>query len=291
MSDLKNDSRLSWLYEDGIRPYVFMRSENAIAHPGWRLKVDWFSQAPVMKNPLAMEEVDFADQIIRLESKAFAASGMPMPRWVFYDCAIMPGFVSGFAIHRDRATPELISLLEPAPKTLWMPLSLYIMIPTLAPREWVAHNLCSVNSLIPSEQKFYGLGFLSKAFGLWYANVERLCGMTQWGSPATRLHSHYGDFEIITAYTPVHTYANTLTYRVICDVGEWKRFFRPGENNRFQKRYTPAGFEVDPMDDVSLKSFQSKLEIGNERYFLNSAEIRSQELNAKLRVYKLQSTK
>ncbi len=287
MNVLEKNPRLDWLKNPDICPYVYMRPENSIARPGHYHELGWFNRAPIIKNPLRMDEVDFADQIIRLEGKAFAASGMPMPRWVFYDCAIMPGFVAGYAIRRTSATQEMLDLLSPQDDSDWVPLSLFIMIPTLAHQEWVAHNLCSVNSLLPNDQKLYGLGFLSKAFGLWYANIKQLCGMTQWGSPAIKLHSHYGVFEVLTAYTPVHTYANTLTYRVIADVEEWRRFFNPGENPSFSKLYEDAGFEVNPVDELSLQEFQRKIELGGARFFLDSAQIRAQALNAKMKVYKL----
>ena len=211
---------------------------------------------------------------------------MPMPRWVFYDCAIMPGFVAGFAIHRSKATPEMLKILQPSERTEWLPISLFICIPAMAPKEWVAHNLCSLNSMIPKEQSIYGLGFLTKAFGLWYANVEVLCGITQWASPAVRLHTHYGDFEVLTAYTPVHSYARTLTYRMVTDAKEWMRFFTHEQAVDFADKYEPAGFTVDPKNDDSLKAFQRRLESGDARYYLNATEIRTQALDATLSVYK-----
>lgn len=285
MSELLQNPRLQWLGSEYLRPYVYVRPENRIAAPGKSFKTDWFKMEPVYKNPLRMDEVDFADQILRLETHAFAASNMPMPRWVFYDCAIMPGFVAGFAIHRSKATPQMLAILQPKDNTEWLPISLFICIPAMAAKEWVAHNLCSINSLVPKEQCIYGLGFLTKAFALWYANVDTLCGITQWKSPAVRLHTHYGDFEVLTAYTPVHSYAHTLTYRMSTNVLEWKRFFSQEQDPDFNKRFEPAGFEVDPNDESSLKSFQSKLEAGGARYFLNATQIRTQPLDARLTVY------
>lgn len=291
MSELLNNPKLQWLAGDYLRPYVYVRHENRIQDPGKKFSVDWFSTQPMFKNPLAMDEVDFADQILRLESRAFAASNMPMPRWVFYDCAIMPGFVAGYAIHRSKATKEMLDLLQPMASTEWLPISLFIIIPSMAPREWVAHNLCSVNSLLPQEQAIYGLGFLTKAFGLWYANVEMLCGVTQWASPAVRLHTHYGDFEVLTAYTPVHSYARTLTYRVVTDSREWKRFFSREQAPDFASKYEDAGFAVDPKNDESLKSFQRKLEAGGVRYYLNATQIRTEPLDSALQVYKRKANK
>ncbi|MGE4133211.1 MAG: hypothetical protein AB7F86_16330 [Bdellovibrionales bacterium] len=285
--DLASRPRLQWFKEDSIRPYVFVRPENRIAQPGHRFAINWFERAPLYKNPLQMKEVGFADQILRLETAAFTSSGMPMPRWVFYDCAIVPGFVAGYAIRRESATPEMLKILQPEVGQDWLPVSLFIMIPTMAEKEWVAHNLCSINSLIPREQGFYGLGFLTKAFGLWYANVDVLCGITQWTSPAMRLHTHYGDFEVLTAYTPIHSHATTLTYRMVTDAGEWQRFFTQTQSTAFGDKYQESGFEVDPKDEKSLIGFQRRLEEGSTRYYLNATQIRTQDLDVPLKVYQL----
>jgi hypothetical protein len=270
---------------------VYVRPENRIADPGKRFAIDWFTSEPIYKDPLCMDQVDFADQILRLETRAFAASNMPMPRWVFYDCAIMPGFVAGFAIHRSVASEELITILQPKPDSEWLPVSLFIIIPTMAPKEWVAHNLCSVNSLISAPNQIYGLGFLTKAFGLWYANVEVLCGITQWASPAVRLHTHYGDFEVLTSFTPVHSYARTLTYRMITDAKEWKRFFTHEQAPDFEQKYVYAGFDVDPKSEESLISFQRRLEAKGARYYLDATQLRNQSLDAVLKVYQRKGTK
>ena len=290
-NDLLSNPRLQWLADHKLRPYVYVRPENRINDPGKRFAINWFSNEPLFKNPLAIDEVDFADQILRLESRAFAASNMPMPRWVFYDCAIMPGFVAGYAMHRSIAPQEIVDLLQPKPGTEWLPISLFIIIPAMAPKEWVAHNLCSVNSLISQPNQVYGLGFLTKAFGLWYANVDMLCGITQWASPAVRLHTHYGDFEVLTAYTPVHSYARTLTYRMVTDSKEWKRFFTREQAMDFDQKYEYAGFDVDPKNDESLISFQRRLESKGDRYYLNATQLRTEALDAVLKVYKRKNTK
>lgn len=288
-SDLLQNPRLSWLAGSDLRPYVYVRPENRISNPGQRFTINWFQGAPLYKNPLAMAEVGFADMILRLEQNAFASSNMPMPRWVFYDCAIMPGFVAGYAMRRSKAPQSVLDILKPTDDTEWLPISLFITIPTMAAKEWVAHNLCSVNSLIPEADRIYGLGFLTKAFGLWYANIEVLCGVTQWASPAVRLHTHYGDFEVLTAYTPVHSYPRTLTYRMVTDAGEWKRFFTHETALGFNEKYVDAGFEVDPKSDDSLKSFQTRLEAGGKRYFLSAGQLRTRALDSVLNVYQLKS--
>ncbi|MES2856602.1 MAG: hypothetical protein V4692_12100 [Bdellovibrionota bacterium] len=283
---LFDDKRLSWMRDDNIRPYVFVRPENRVDRPGELHKLDWFPHEVLYKNPLEMDEVGFADRILTLESKAFGPSNMAMPRWVFYDCAIVPGFVAGFA-HRTKTLPKAIKEALGAVDTdEWTPLSLFIIIPTMSRgAEWVAHNLCSVNSLVPKHDQFYGIGFISKAFGLWYANVRTCIGMTQWTSPSVRLHAHYGDFEVMTAYTPVHSYARSLTYRVNVDVSMWPSFFSKKLRADFHRDHKEAGFEVDPTNEASLISFQRRLERGEGPYFLDGNETIQKALTDPLTVF------
>ena len=239
-------AKLSWMRDYDIRPYVFVRDENRIEKSGdLHSSVDWFPHDRIYKDPLRMVEVGFADQILKLEALAFGPSGMAMPRWVFYDCAIVPGFVAGFAARTASLPLETKKLLQVDDSLEWTPLSLFIIIPTMrGTGEWVAHNLCSVNSILPKELQYYGIGYLSKAFGLWYANVQTCIGMTQWTSPSVRLHSYFGDFEVLTSYTPVHSYGMTLTYRLNVEPASWGHFFLKQPREGFQTNHVPAGFMV-----------------------------------------------
>lgn len=295
-----DNPKLAWLHDDNIRPYVFVRPENRIPSPGELHKgVDWFSHKVIYKNPMEMKEVHFANQILNLEAKAFGPSNMAMPRWVFYDCAIVPGFVAGFAAKRSHLDPKILQMIQnnsetgPPAETSdeqeeWVPLSLFIIIPTMSRQgEWVAHNLCSVNSLLPKELQFYGIGFISKAFGLWYANVQTCCGMTQWQSPSIKLHSNYGDFEILTSYTPVHSYAKTLTYRLRVEPERWSGFFTKQSYSDFRSKYEKSEIWLDPTSEASLKSLQTRLEKGEGPFFLDSQETLIKDLSAPLQIYRL----
>ena len=280
--------RLSWMSDENVRPYVFVRPENRIGQPGaLHADLDWFPHQVIYKNPLHMDEVAFADRILNLETRAFGPSGMAMPRWVFYDCAIVPGFVAGFAARYSALSPAVQTALGVDGQADWVPLSLFIIIPTMsqAGGEWVAHNLCSVNSILPKEEQFYGIGFISKAFGLWYANVRTCIGMTQWTSPSVRLHSHYGDFEVMTAYTPVHSYAHTLTYRLTVDTSIWPQFFLKNERRGFGHHYAQAGFMVNPVEEQSLIDFQRRLEKADTRYYIDGQETLRRDLREPLNVY------
>jgi hypothetical protein len=272
-------SECSWIKDPNIRPYVFIRKDNRVKEPGAFLKdCDWFSHLNVLnRDPLSMTEEPFGRLILELEGRAFHQSGMPMPGWVFYDCGLIPGVVAGFA-YKTEKLPEVIrkTFGESLLKTDWTPLSLFIAIPCVNKNEWVAHNLSSINALLPNkEDRFYGLGFLTKAFGLWYENIEKLCGMTQWESPALKLHANYGDFEVLTAYTPIHSHAKTMTYRCSLDFKAWQRFFKNEENPEFAKRYEKLNdFSLIPTDRNSLVDFQKRIEDSDEAYFLKPDQIR-----------------
>ncbi len=277
-----------WLQREDIQPYLFIRKENASVFPGSSHPIDWFeNKKPIILNPLENKNLDFANAIISLEGANFGGANMEMDRWVFYDCAVMPGLIAGFAMKRESLTPNMIKILNPPASLEWVPISLFICIPTVYTGQWVAHNLCSLNKLVDKSEGLRGLGFLTKAYGLWYANIKNLCGITQWHSPAMKLHSHYGSFEVITSYTPIHTYPNTLTYKSWVDSRVWHRFFTKTPSQEFAEFFHYAGFEVDPREVDSLKSFQSKIESGEGPFYLSEHEIREKESLAKLRVYRL----
>lgn len=273
-----------------IRPYVFVRQDNRIPNPGTMHKCDWFPMKPIYKDPQYLSELPFAEMIYHLENTAFGGANMPMPRWVFYDCAVMPGFVAGFAMKTEKLTPALRAALKPDDNFEWTPLSLFIIIPTMKKGEWIAHNLCAVNSLLKEPDRLYGLGFISKAFGLWYANVETCCGITQWGSPALKLHTHYGHMQIATAFTPVHTYPNTITYRSQVDPTVWNSFFTRDVDHVFLQRYEPSGFVIDPQRQQSMIELQGRIQTGEGPFFLNAAELAAKKLTEPLDVYRRKSS-
>ena len=210
-----------------------------------------------------------------------------MPGWVFYDCGLIPGIVTGFAYRTSKLPAAVKYTLGGAPlKTEWTPLSLFIAIPCGNKKEWVAHNLSSINALLPKEERFYGLGFLSKSFGLWYSNIKQICGMTQWMSPALKLHVNYGDFEILTSYTPVHSHPHTLTYRCALNFEAWKRFFDKTADATFDSRFSKSSdLEVNPRDRDSLIKLQQIIEESGQSYFLKPDQIRNQSIGDVLSTY------
>lgn len=291
-TDVKNIDQIlkekaSWMYSDDIRPYVFVRPENQIANPGTRHHLNWFTQEPIMKNPLSLENLAFAEAIYQVEWKSFGKQDLAIPRWVFYDCAAMPGFIAGFAGRTSKMPDKILKELNYSKENEWCPLSLFIIIPTMHKGEWVAYDLCAVNSFLPKEEQFYGLGFLSKAFALWYANVEQCSGMTQWGSPSLKLHSHYGHLEMIGSYAPLHTHAKTMTYRCEVNVECWEKFFTRQDDLAFVEKYGPSGLVIDPSQETSMIDIQRKIQNNEGPYYLSAMEIAKKTLMEPLNIYSL----
>lgn len=281
--------KCSWMKNEHIRPYFFVRKENWFKEPGSFLKdCDWFDDLDVLKrDPLSMKEEGFARIILEIESRAFQQSGMPMPGWVFYDCGLIPGIVTGFAYKTSELPESIKKVLGPELlTTVWTPLSLFIAIPCGNKKEWVAHNLSSINALLPKEDRMYGLGFLSKAFGLWYSNIKQICGMTQWHSPALKLHVNYGDLELLTSYTPVHSYPETLTYRCALNFNAWQRFFDKTEDVDFSSSFKLEDDLVINTDDKeSMKRLQYLIEEEKGPFYLRPDQIRSRKKGDLLNIY------
>jgi hypothetical protein len=91
--------------------------------------------------------------------------------------------------------------------------------------------------------------------------------------------------EILTSYTPIHSHAETLTYRAKVNVNSWMLFFTREPDLEFLETYRASGLKVDPSDRNSLIELQKRLENGEGPYFLSAAEIASQSLTAPLRIF------
>ncbi len=276
-----------WMQSGDIRPYVFVRPENKIESPGTRHKLDWFQYEPIYKNAMSLDSLPFAEALYQIEWKAFGHQDLAIPRWVFYDCAAMPGFVAGFAARTKKLPKKILELLNYSETEEWCPLSLFIITPTMHKGEWVAFDLCSVNSLLPKEEQYYGLGFLSKAFGLWYANVNQCSGMTQWGSASLKLHSNYGHLEVIGSYAPLHTHATTMTYRCQVNTDCWEKFFTKEIDLAFLENYGPTNLKINPASEESMKEIQIKIQNQEGPFFLSASEIAQKGLTDQLTIYKL----
>ena len=118
-----------------------------------------------------------------------------------------------------------------------------------------------------------------------YANVKTCCGFTQWDNGALKLHSHYGPFQILTTYTPLHSLPQTLTYRVQVTPQMWLHFFNQKPMENFDQNFQASGETIEPRKDTSLIKWQVELEQGKGPYFLDPQEILSKKMGEPLEIH------
>lgn len=283
---LETYSKPAWLSDKNIKPYVFVRQENRTLQPGSLHQFPWFNNNFIIKDPLKMKESHFGHAIMNLDAMAFGKQQMVTPPWVFYDCGVLPGIIAGFAARTETLPVRVKRKLKVNHLEEWTPISLFIVIPTVQAGTWMAHNLASVNSILEKKDQYKSLGFLTKAFGLWYANIERLYGVTQWHSPALRIHPNYGEFQLITTFTPLHDYSNSVTYCCLVDSKIWPQNFESaGAEKKFLSKYRSVG-TLDPQNEKALKKLQKRLEDQKEKIYLSGPEIVSKKIGDPIHLYK-----
>lgn len=165
-------------------------------------------------DPTRLSSERFLLLLQEMDRQTFGPEGMPMPRWVFYNCSELPGGIVGFgrrASKMPRAQRQQLGV--PDDYDGLVPFSMFIAIPMLPAGDWMGHNLCSLNGVFP-EAGLNSLGSTTKAFGLCVFRTRRLYGATQWASSALHIHSKFGVLDLVTAFTPAHSEPKTLTYRV-----------------------------------------------------------------------------
>ncbi len=168
-------------------------------------------------DPLRMGSQGFLDLLHRLDGLTFGPEGMPMPRWVFYDCSELPGAIYGLARPAATLWPEARALFQvPADYHGLVPLSMYIAIPMAHRGVWFGHNLASAAPALRvaglRSVDLVGLGSLTKGLALRAFGVRHFWGATQWDSDALFIHCKFGPLRLATAWTPAHSEPATLTY-------------------------------------------------------------------------------
>lgn len=210
-------------------------------------------------DPLRRGAAPFLDLLARLDVVAFGAGGMAMPRWVFYDCAEIPGGIVGFGARAARISIEARALLEvPEGYDGIVPFGMYVAIPTLEPGAWMGHNLATIAGSVDGGA-LRGLGGLTKAVALKVFRATAQIGVTQWDSPALHVHARMGPLALLTAWTPAHTHAASLTYRATIDDAALRSLARdPGG----QVARPPPERWIDSGERAELEALQDRIEAG-----------------------------
>ena len=210
-------------------------------------------------DPTRLSTERFITWIERLDAQTFGPQAMAMPRWVFYDCSEWPSALFGLAARPSDISASLREVFGVAPADrVWVPITLHVAIPTVHPGEFFEHNVGSLGH----EIGIGGLGTFTKALGCRLLRARTLVGAAQWTGKALGMHLRFGPLELLTAYTPAHSYVRTLTYRHATDLETLTRVARglpPPEIDATKKIR---------IEDASLKSLQRRIEKDDSRIVL-----------------------
>jgi len=255
MITTRNDAIL-----EHLSPFVVTTQPNRLVldEAPFGIATRWFV------DPHSTRWATFFELLQNLDALTFGPEGMPMDKWVFYNCAELPGFIYGFALEAGELTPVERELMGVPP--VWtgpVPFSMYIAIPMAEPGAWFGHNLASLNRTFP-ERGFDGLGTITKAIALAAFRVERFFGATQWLSNALHIHTRFGPLDLYTAYTPAHSLAETLTYGF--EVTPDKLRFAAGDP-AVSVVYPEPDIALDARDVEAMRGLQRRIE-GGERFTL-----------------------
>lgn len=220
-------------------------------------------------DPLRVGSQGFLDILHRLDGLTFGPEGMPMPRWVFYDCSELPGAIYGFARPARTLWPAARALFQvPDDYDGLVPLSMYIAIPMAHRGVWFGHNLASSAPALRTagltDVDLTGLGSLTKGLALQAFGVKHFWGATQWASDALYIHAKFGPLRLATAWTPAHSEPATLTYGF--DVAVNRLRASMGDPSITLPRPEPDGW-IRAGDHDAMIALQDRIEAG-ERFLV-----------------------
>ena len=215
-------------------------------------------------DPLRVESGPFLHALQVLDRLTFGPKGMPMDKWIFFAGAELPGFIYGFAIPVEDLADDERSLLEvPDDFTGPVPISMYIAIPMFEQGAWFGHNLASLNRLLPRRGLRY-LATMTKSLGLAAYKTRECYGATQWSSQSIGVHTRYGALDLVTAYTPAHSFAETLSYHFTVDKNSLRAAM--GDEQALAALRRPvADFYVHADQPEEMIALQKRIEAG-ERF-------------------------
>lgn len=221
----------------------------------------------------------FIRLVKRLDEMAYGPVGLSMPDWVFYDCAVVPGAVFGFARRAGDLPPWVGKVLgvEPGYDGL-VPVSLLIGLPMVGRESTLVYTLCSLNQMAPGAAP-EGLWRVTLAAGTKALGIREMVGATQWRSPQLGLYAGLGPLRLLTAWTPAHDNPATCTFRVRTDDPARERLLRGDLTG-------PEGIHryLDADDPSAMRRLQLEIEAGLEVAIVGPAEIRGAETRVPLQL-------
>jgi len=244
---------------DTCQPYLVTSAYGSAAESGdlpFGLEI-----APALRfDPLQLRSGPFLHMLQRLDELTFGPVGMTMPRWVFYDCAEVPGGIFGFARPAGEVPEWVRRALDVADDYDGpVPTSMYVAIPMLEPGCWHTYTLCSLNQVAPGSAPA-GVNLLTEGVALSIFHIETAYGVTQWRSPKLGVHARFGPLELVTAWTPAHSDPNTLTFRFAVTAERIDRALMSDDPPLADHAEHVRWIDCDERDE--LRALQAQLEAG-----------------------------
>jgi len=248
-------------------PWIVCRSS---ARAGLELSPLGVDVAPEhVFDPQRVVDGPFLHLVQTLDRMTYGPVGLEMPSWVFYDCAVVPGALFGFARRASELAPWVrTSLALPAGHDGLVPLSIIAAIPMAHRRAELVYTLCSLNQVAPGAAPD-GLWRLTLALGTAALGVETMVATTQWRSAQLALYAGLGPLRLQTAWTPAHDIPETATFTVTTDAAARARLLAaelPAQGAA--TRY------LDPDDPAQMIALQAEIEAGTPAWVIGPPEVR-----------------
>ncbi|MEZ4225873.1 MAG: hypothetical protein R3B13_33305 [Polyangiaceae bacterium] len=163
-------------------------------------------------DPMRRASAAFLDRLQQLDEATFGREGMAMPRWAFYDCAELPGAVLGLGARAMDLPPTLRADFSGSKDDTFLPLSMYMAIPTLAADEWLGYSLCALD-VGAVRFRDAELDIATLALAVATLRAKRITGTVQWKSHHLAAPARFAPLAVLAAWLPAHTRAETCVFR------------------------------------------------------------------------------
>ena len=197
-------------------------------------------------DPRLRASAPFIEALRRFAELAYAPHGLQTPRWVLYDCAVIPGLVFGLAGRRDDLPATLCESLGLATgDTGPVPLSMLIAIPTLESDHWFIYDLIDVNQVSPGAWPNDLRGATLRA-GIDLIGATEITSTAPWRSSELTIHAAYAPLQVLAAWVPNHDEPATAVFG-----------YRPGGAGPIESTTI-----LDVADNRALENLQRDIEAG-----------------------------
>jgi hypothetical protein len=239
----------------GCRSYLVASAVGSAADPAD--PPAWLAGGGTFRvDPCRAGSVRFLDRLQALNRLVHGASGLDMPRWVFYDCGEVPGGIVGLARPARLLTADVRRALDDAAgDDDLVPVTMIVAIPMLRAGWWQLYGLGSVDPTGPGAI-IADRNAATVALALATLRIETALAAPPWRSAALASLARFAPLRLLTAWTPAHTEPRTATVRL----PPTDATVPPAPDGGAADAGDAAWLAVD--DDEALRALQHRLESG-----------------------------